>query len=240
MTVRVSHLLRPREGRRRTHAISSELMMSLECAARKSPSSLASIAASLPNAGVTLRRIHAVAMYDAKRPIEPRPPMDRPSWMLNRMRSSEGLETFEYRALSVSQKRLTSVVTCCAGTSQRGKTGEGSDPAHKLVSSACADARVQVNDLVERVVLVEVQVVDVAREAGSERDGELRLEEANHGVGVDRRHCEEEPVAQALQEALAIGRDLHGGGGGASVLHLLEKRADKQGRTRSPTSLPSS
>lgn len=46
---------------RSTYAISSALVMSLEWAPLKSPSSLAWIAASLPKAGVTLFRIQAVA-----------------------------------------------------------------------------------------------------------------------------------------------------------------------------------
>ena len=46
----------------KTYAISSALVMMRECADLKSPSSFASIAASRPKAGVTRRRIQAVAM----------------------------------------------------------------------------------------------------------------------------------------------------------------------------------
>ena len=43
----------------------------------------------------------------------------------------------------------------------------------KLIRAVGTDPRIEVHDFVERIVLVEVQVVHVASQASPERDGQL-------------------------------------------------------------------
>jgi hypothetical protein len=70
----------------------------------------------------------------------------------------------------------------------------GSD---ELIGSRRSNPSVEVDDFVERRILVEVEIVDVSSETSSERESEFRLKETEHRIGVDRRNCEKEPVEQA-------------------------------------------
>ena len=78
----------------------------------------------------------------------------------------------------------------------------------KLIRAVGADPRIEVHDFVERIALVEVQVVDVASQASPERDGQLGLEEADHGVRVDGGDRQEVPIHETSKETLAVRRHL--------------------------------
>ena len=63
---------------------------------------------------------------------------------------------------------------------------------------------VEIRDAVKVLVLVQVQIVHVARESRPERDRQLGLQEADHRVRVGRRHRKREPQPQATQESPAV------------------------------------
>jgi hypothetical protein len=78
----------------------------------------------------------------------------------------------------------------------------------ELVRPASSDTRVEVDDLVERCVLGEVEVVAVPSETSSEGDGEFRLEELDHAIGVDAGDGEGEPEEETVEEAASVCRNL--------------------------------
>lgn len=73
----------------------------------------------------------------------------------------------------------------------------------------CAlNAAIQVDGLVERLFLVQIQVVDVLGQSSSESNGQLGLQIADHAVGVRCRNGNGKPVAQPSQEPLSVAIDL--------------------------------
>jgi len=56
----------------------------------------------------------------------------------------------------------------------------GNISRNELIRSTRSDSRIEVDDFIERGVLVEVEIVNVSSETSSEGEGEFGLEETEH------------------------------------------------------------
>jgi hypothetical protein len=70
-----------------------------------------------------------------------------------------------------------------------------------------AHPAIEIDEFVVVEVIVEVQVMNIAREPRPERDGNLGLKELDHGICVGREATDEAPLDDAQEEAASMASD---------------------------------
>ena len=93
------------------------------------------------------------------------------------------------------------------GVQRRGRGAEERQILGDELVGALADGAVEVRQAVVVEAVVEVEVVDVAGQAGAEGDRDLGLQELDRGVGVAGQAADAAPLDDAPDEGAAVGGD---------------------------------